>query len=364
MVFQVVGQRWVSEREPELGLGRVVSVDASRIGVEFPATQEKRLYARGTPVLKRVQFGCGETIRARDGTQLVVEAVQEVGGLLVYEGQGRRVPEDELSDVTSVSSPAERLMAGQVDPGEVFDLRRRALEAQARFQRSDVRGLLGGRVELIPHQMYILQEVAARQIPRVLLADEVGLGKTIEACLILQRLLAVGRARRVLVLVPESLVHQWFVELLRRFNLWFSIYDEDRCAAVEASDPGQNPFDSSQLALSSMGFLAAHEARRAQAVAAGWDMVVVDEAHHLAWSPEEVSPEYQLVEELGRRSPGLLLLTATPTQLGLTGHFARLRLIDPHRFNDYDRFVSQSEHYGAVAAVAEKLLEHQPLTAP
>jgi ATP-dependent helicase HepA len=363
MVLQVVGQRWVSEREPELGLGRVVSVDASRIGVEFPATQEKRLYARGTPVLKRVQFGRGETIRARDGTQLVVEAVQEIGGLLVYEGQGRRVPEDELSDVTSVSSPAERLMAGQVDPGEVFDLRRRALEAQARFQRSDVRGFLGGRVELIPHQMYILQEVAARQIPRVLLADEVGLGKTIEACLILQRLLAVGRARRVLVLVPESLVHQWFVELLRRFNLWFSIYDEDRCAAVEASDPGQNPFDSSQLALSSMGFLAAHDTRRAQAVAAGWDMVVVDEAHHLAWSAEEVSPEYQLVEELGRCSPGLLLLTATPTQLGLTGHFARLRLIDPHRFNDFDRFVSQSEHYGAVAAVAEKLLEHQPLTA-
>ena len=61
----------------------------------------------------------------------------------------------------------------------------------------------------------------------MLLADEVGLGKTIESCLILHRLLLTGRTQRVLILVPESLVHQWFVELLRRFNLWFSIFDED-----------------------------------------------------------------------------------------------------------------------------------------
>src|SRR5262249_58639008 len=95
-------------------------------------------------------------------------------GLLIYGGQGRRVREDAISDVTSVSLPPERLMAGQADPGEVFDLRFRALQAQARFRQSDVRGFLGGRLELIPHQFYILQEVASRQITRVLLADVVG----------------------------------------------------------------------------------------------------------------------------------------------------------------------------------------------
>ena len=159
----------------------------------------------------------------------------------------------------------------------------------------------------------------------MLLADEVGLGKTIEACLILQRLLAVGKAKRVLILVPESLTHQWFVELLRRFNLWFSIYDEERCLAVEQSDPGTNPFLATQLALGSTAFLAGNSTRREQAVAAGWDIVVVDEAHHLEWTPDLVSVEYALVEELAGKCPGLLLLTATPTQLGLVGHFARLR---------------------------------------
>jgi len=364
MSSAVVGQRWVSEREPELGLGIVASVDptARRIGLEFPATRERRLYALSTAVLKRVQFRPGETVTDRSGTTLTIEAVEDANGLLVYVGAGRRVREDAISDVTSVSLPQERLLAGQVDEGEVFDLRLRALQTQARIRQSDVRGFLGGRLELIPHQIYILHEVAARQIPRVLLADEVGLGKTIEACLILQRLLAVGKASRALILVPESLTHQWFVELLRRFNLWFSIYDEARCLALEQSDPGQNPFLGSQLALCSVGFLAANEARREQAVAAGWDLVIVDEAHHLAWAPGQASPEYALVEQLAVRTPGLLLLTATPTQLGLEGHFARLRLLDPNRYDDFAAFRAETDGFGKVAAIAERIVEKKPLT--
>ncbi len=365
MSLGVVGQRCLSEREPELGLGIVAHVDAAarRIAVDFPATKEKRLYALGTAVLKRVQFRPGETITARDGTSLVIDAVEEDSGVLVYTGQGRRVREDAISDVTSVSLPQERLMAGQVDEGEVFDLRLRALQMRAKIRSSDVRGFLGGRLDLIPHQFYILHEVASRQIPRVLLADEVGLGKTIEACLIVQRLLAVGQARRVLILVPESLTHQWFVELLRRFNLWFSIYDEARCIAVEESDPSTNPFLASQLALASVAFLADNPTRREQAVSAGWDMVVVDEAHHLGWTPAQASPGYALVEELAGRTPGLLLLTATPTQLGLAGHFARLRLLDPARYADFDAFVAEAEGFGVVAGIAEKIVDQKNLTA-
>ncbi len=357
----VIGQRCVSEREPELGLGVVVSLDRTRIGIRFPATGEQRLYARDTPVLKRVEFRAGDTATTRDGVGVAIEKVEEEGGLLTYVGQGRRIREDEISDTTSVSLPPERLLAGQVDPGQVFGLRLRALQAQARFRQSDLRGFLGGRVDLIPHQFYILREVSARGVPRVLLADEVGLGKTIEACLILQRLLAVGQVKRVLILVPESLVHQWFVELLRRFNLWFGIYDEARCLACEQSDPGSNPFLAAQLVLASVGFLAGNEARREQAVAAGWDLAVVDEAHHLQWTAEAASPGYALVESLARRTPGLLLLTATPTQLGLAGHFARLRLLDPHRYDSYERFLQETEEFGRVTAIAEKVLARKPL---
>ncbi len=362
MSLGFVGQRCLSEREPELGLGLVVELDRTRITIEFPATREKRIYARGTPVLKRVQFAAGETVAARTGDKFTVASVEEDKGILTYVGpEGQRVREDAISDLTSVSSPAERLMAGQADPTEVFDLRLRALQARNRFRQSDVRGFLGGRIDLIPHQFYILNEVSSRQIPRVLLADEVGLGKTIEACLILQRLLATGRAKRALILVPESLVHQWFVELLRRFNLWFTIFDEPRCADVEGSEPGKNPFLSSQLGLASYTFLGSLANRRAQIVEAGWDIVIVDEAHHLGWTPEAATPEYQFVEQLARKSPGLFLLTATPTQLGLAGHFARLRLLDPHRYDDYQTFINEADQFGTVAAIAEKITEAKPL---
>ena len=185
-----------------------------------------------------------------------------------------------------------------------------------RSRKSPVRGFLGGRIDLIPHQLYIAQEVANRHAARVMLSDEVGLGKTIEACLILHRLLLSGRANRILVLVPESLVHQWFVEMLRRFNVWLHIFDAERCASIEAGEPGANPFLDDQLVLTSIGFLAADPRRSAQAVAAGWDVLVVDEAHHLEWSEASPSRAYQVVEELSRKSEGLLLLTATPEQLG------------------------------------------------
>ena len=75
----------------------------------------------------------------------------------------------------------------------------------------------------------------------MLLADEVGLGKTIEACLILHHQLLTERASRVLILVPEPLLHQWLVEMLRRFNLRFSLFDEERCQAIEACGAGRQP---------------------------------------------------------------------------------------------------------------------------
>jgi len=353
----------MSENEPELGLGIVLAIDPSRITVHFPAPKEQRIYAAGTPVLKRVAFREGETVTTRHGDTFTVEAVEEEDGLLVYLGAGHRIREDELSDVISIGLPHERLLAGKADPSPVFDLRRRVLEARNRLLRSPVRGFLGGRLELIPHQFYILHEVARRPIPRVLLADEVGLGKTIEACLIIQRLLAVGRASRILILVPETLVHQWFVELLRRFNLWFSIFDEERCLASQEADPESNPFLDEQLIICSTAYLAGNETRRQQAIEAGWDMVVVDEAHHLEWSPESASPAYTLVETLAHRTPGLLLLTATPTQLGLPGHFARLRLLDPDRYSDYEAFLAEAENFEAVAEIVRHILDANPLSA-
>ena len=243
------GQRWVSDSEPELGLGIVLRAEFGRVELFFPAANGHRQYALKSAPLRRVQFLSGDRIKLHDGASLLVESSEECDGLLVYRAEGREVKEAELSDTISFSTPEARLMAGQVDDLHTFDLRAEALSRRCRMRKSAVRGFTGGRVDLIPHQMFIAAEVASRLAPRVLLADEVGLGKTIEAGLILHRLHLTGRADRVLVLVPEPLIHQWFIELLRRFNLLFSIFDEERCRSIQANDAEANPFLDSQLVL-------------------------------------------------------------------------------------------------------------------
>lgn len=360
----VPGQRWVSNSEPELGIGIILRVESTRVEIYFPASSENRHYALKSAPLRRVAFKEGDRIRLHDGSEVLVESTEERAGLLVYFGSGREAAESELSDTISFSKPDERLMAGQVDDFRTFDLRTQALRLRSQIQQSPARGYVGGRVDLIPHQLSIAAEVAARLAPRVLLADEVGLGKTIEAGLILHRLHLTGRANRILILLPEPLIHQWFVELLRRFNMLFSLFDEGRCESIELHHPEANPFLDSQLVICSTDFLATSPGRAEQAAAAGWDLLVVDEAHHLEWSPEEASAAYTLVETLALKTPGLLLLTATPQQLGPEGHFARLRLLDSERYSDLERFIDEASHYESVAKAVDRLLAKKPLTKP
>ncbi len=349
------GQRWVSDSEPELGLGIITARGDGRVDIHFPAAGEKRCYATDTAPLRRVKFQPGDPIKVHSGEEMEVLGVREENGLLIYQTKVREIKEAQLSNSISFSKPQERLFGGKLDEPADFDLRGEALRRRAEMRRSPVRGLAGARMDLIPHQLFIADEVANRSRPRVLLADQVGLGKTIEACLILHRLILTGRAQRVLILVPEPLVHQWFVELLRRFQLSFSIFDEGRCEAIEYGDPDCNPFCDSQWVLAAVEFLAENEARATQAREAGWDILVVDEAHHLEWSPGAPGPAYEMVRGLAEITAGLLLLTATPQQLGPDGHFARLQLLDPERHSDLEKYREETQHYEEVAAVVEAL---------
>ncbi|WP_050029339.1 RNA polymerase-associated protein RapA [Verrucomicrobium sp. BvORR034] len=362
MDLPVSGQRWVSDTEPELGLGIILKASFGRLEVLFPAAAETRQYALKSAPLRRVRFAEGDVVQSHAGEDFTVVSVEEANGLLVYKTDKRDLPEAELSDSISFSKPEDRLTAGQVDELGSYDLRIKGLQHRSRMRQSPVRGYVGGRVDLIPHQMFIAGEVGGRLVPRVLLADEVGLGKTIEALLILHRLHLTGRAGRILILVPEALVHQWFVELLRRFHLLFHIFDEARCESLESHDESANPFLESQLVICSLGFLSSDENRSQQALEAGWDLVVVDEAHHLEWTPQAASPQYTLVESLGAKCPGLLLLTATPQQLGPEGHFARLRLLDPNRYQSLEKFLQEAEHYEVVAQAVDRLQSGQPLS--
>ena len=174
----------MSDSEPELGLGILLKAQFGRVEVFFPAANEHRQYALQSAPLRRVQFKEGDRIKLHSGDQLVVDSVEDRKGLLIYHCAGRQVAEAELSDSISFSTPEDRLLGGQIDDSHLFELRVQALQQRCALRKSPVRGYVGGRVDLIPHQIFIAGEVANRLVPRVLLADEVGLGKTIEAGLI------------------------------------------------------------------------------------------------------------------------------------------------------------------------------------
>jgi len=354
------GQRWLSLAEPELGLGTVLRVEHRTVQVAFAATGTVRAYATHAAPLQRAQFRAGDKV-AGSGRNFVVERVESDNGVLRYFGAGDTLAEGELDDVQDLSKADERLIAGRVDAPERFDFRAAALAHRAQARRSPAWGLLSARIDLIPHQLRIAEVVSRRRPVRVLLADEVGLGKTIEAGMILAQLLAGGRIDRALIVLPETLVFQWFVELLRRFNLQFSVFDEERCEAIELAGDGRNPFLDEQLVIVDLAFLRDSPRRGAQALAAGWDLLIVDEAHHLAWSPDAVSRDYALIERHAQATANLILLTATPEQLGRTGHFARLRLLDPARYSDLERFQRESEGYASLSHIVEKLQAGQVL---
>ena len=352
----IPGQRWISDGEAELGLGTILNVDFRSVTVLFAASQETRTYSVRQAPLTRVVFGSGDRIDAAEGWQLIVDDTKEIDGLIVYigetdDGELRELSEAQIADSMQFNQARDRLLTGQVDRNDWFDLRFRTLHHFHRIEQNPALGLAGPKIDLIAHQLYIADEVSRRHAPRVLLADEVGLGKTIEAGLILHRLLLTGRAERALILVPDSLTHQWLVELLRRFGLEVTLLDEQQSQAYGDA----NPFETGQLVLASQQWLFANPHRQSQAEASRWDMLIVDEAHHLDWSPEGSGPGYACVERLSHAVPGLLLLTATPEQMGVESHFARLRLLDPDRYHDLVAFKAEETGYVDVATAIDAL---------
>ena len=368
-----IGQRWLSDTETELGLGVLIDVDERSVSILFPKSDETRVYARHNAPLSRIVFNTGDEVQDQEGAIWTVESVEDRHGVLRY--NVIRTKEDGTEDRKSLnetriganiqlSKPLERLLASQSDYKEWYDVRIEAMLMQANMKSSPLRGLVGSRVGLIPHQLYIAHEVGKRFAPRVLLADEVGLGKTIEAGLIIHQQLKTGRSERILILVPDSLQYQWMIEMRRRFNLEFSLFDLTRTASIKEHDPEQNPFLTEQRIIASVDLMIDHDDLREQALEAGFDLLVVDEAHHLMWNEEDGGNDrYDLVEELSQQTAGVLLLTATPEQLGVESHFARMRLLDPQRFSSLDRFLDEEEQYQHTAKIAEVLMSDMPLEA-
>jgi ATP-dependent helicase HepA len=228
----------------------------------------------------------------------------------------------------------ERLVAGDVDDVEDVLTRLDILRLLATREADGLGSFLGGRVRLFPHQLHVAERATMRMPVRWLLADEVGLGKTIEAALIMNRLLHTQQIERCVVIAPEALTVQWLGELWRKYHQVFTLLDRPRLADVEHDfGAGFNPFDVHRRAVIALETLVQRPELTAQAVAAGVDLLVVDEAQRLrrpARHPGE--PAYRAVAPIAALGRHVLLLSATPLEDDAHGFFRLLQLLRPDEF--------------------------------
>ena len=234
------------------------------------------------------------------------------------------VPVDELAPYSD--DPNALLVSGKLDTSTLYRLRLRAEFLRHAYRFDPLAGLSNARVEPKHHQVYVAHRVTRKPAPRMILADEVGLGKTIEAGLILKELRAREAAARTLILVPANLATQWQQELRVKFNEEFTILDGD--AARHFGRDGSNPFSASDSLIASLAF--ASRAKRIEEISElPWDLVIFDEAHRVRINQARRTKAYELAEQLRDNVHGLLLLTATPMQLGLTELWGLVDLVEP-----------------------------------
>src|SRR4051812_45821345 len=275
--------RWLNSTG-SVGVVRESDTVGRRVRIRFDSGDERSF---GWPCqdLQRVSFAPGQQVElVGSGQSGVVDDAMDAGGVISYgvnlpDGSRKRVLEDSVRAAV-ILDPVERLRAGELDTPRSCDLRVSATRLAFAHQTDELSSLSNSRVEIKPHQVGVLHRIATTYPHRFLLADEVGLGKTVEAGLTIKELKARGIAKRVLILAPSGLVGQWQTEMDSKFNEKFEPYTRTTIDYLEGKHPGENVWTIEDNVIASTTFASWNEERARQVALAGWDLVVVDEAHH------------------------------------------------------------------------------------
>lgn len=284
------------------------------------------------------------------GKTVRVIGIQQVFGMVTYQ-----VYEPETGNIYNAAERTLKIDRGLSEPSSAF-VRFAAVYARVKNELAN-----GSVVDVsesvipLPHQRYALERAMATNEVRYMLADEVGLGKTIEAGLIIKELQTRGLIERVLVVCPKGLMTQWEAEMQEKFGERFTIILPEEYQTLKKVTPDENPFTAFSHVISPMDAIKPIEERagwtqerveqynqeRIESVVAGsWDLIIIDEAHRVAGASSDVA-RHKLGEMLSKASPHLLLLTATPHS-GKTEPFMRLmRLLDEEAFPNTKAIVKE-----------------------
>jgi superfamily II DNA or RNA helicase len=270
----------------------------------------------------RPDLGAGEVLR-------VAEAFGTYQADVVFETEtGRRLETVPIERLELVADIWERARQGDWDPPLDFLLKQLAFQ----FPLLNTGGQLSNsRTDLLPHQILLTRDIVNATRRRFLIADEVGLGKTIETGMIMRELVARGEASRILIIAPAGLTKNWQSELRDAFRLHFEILN------VDFMDHGVSSWEVKDRVIASIDALKRPARLERLLRAPKWDMVVFDEAHHLTrtryGSKVQATQNYRLAEKIKDHTRDLLFLSATPHQGDAFRFWSLISLLDEHLFD-------------------------------
>ncbi|MBY9013374.1 MAG: DEAD/DEAH box helicase family protein, partial [Candidatus Lokiarchaeota archaeon] len=272
--------------------------------------------------------------------------------VLFPNGKLTQIYESEI--ISKYETPIKRIIARKrIDPPKNFLIKYWANLFHSYYTSYQIKCITNSRLSLMPHQINVAHRLSEEYFPRIILADEVGLGKTIEAGIYIKEMMARNLAERILIIVPATLVKQWQFEMQNKFNIDFTIYDGKKIKELKkrgthrSAEQLQNPFYYDNLIICSLQF-----ARNRKYIdllsQISWDIVIFDESHHLrrylinaTTGNYRETLNYDLARNLSLTTESLLLLSATPLQLHSFELYSLIELIQREAFNNFSDF----EHF-------------------
>ena len=347
--------------------GVIASNDGQMIHVNWDDAGHPPQFSASDPPLLRVDF-VGRPVQRKSTGQNVavlgpVAAAAPTWRCQIFSSTGvaitANVPEADLRPL-AMTDPLERFRAGEIGSTKRYLLRQVAQQYRMQNLQDDLVSLGQSQVDIQPHQVSVVHKVISNYPHRFLLCDEVGLGKTIEAGMVLKELRARGGAQRVLAIVPPNLVRQWQFEMRTKFNEPFAVLNTATVNNLRANGYQGNPFahpDYSNALCSSKWV--SNRRWRDLCTEAYWDLIILDEAHHARSYPDGTTTAlYRLVRDLAPEEHPqrmMLFLTATPMQLHTHELYSLVEILDPTLFPSEEDFEQHRRATPGLSRLVESL---------